>query len=122
MTEWSPVNHSILKPSFIDDSNPIKQKAHFLDRINGSKKCIGLHIGKHDYNTSYFMQDITSERIPIKNVSEEKDLGVIIDSELTFDSCVTTKINKANRNLGIINRLFIYMDKTMFLHIYKSLV
>ena len=68
------------------------------------------------------MQDITSKRIPIKNVSEEKDLGVIIDSELTFDSCVTTKINKAYRNLGIINRLFIYMDKTMFLHVYKSLV
>ena len=31
-------------------------------------------------------------------------------------------VKKANRNLGIINRTFSYLDKTVFLNLYKSIV
>ena len=65
---------------------------------------------------------IVNESIPIKNVLEAKYLGAIMDSKLTFNSHITTRINKANRNLEIINRSFASTDKTMFLHLYKSLV
>ena len=61
------------------------------------------------------------DRQLIFNVYEEKDLGVLIDNSLNFKSHINSKINNANRNLGMIRRTFTYMDKTIFLHVYKSL-
>ena len=52
----------------------------------------------------------------------EKDLGVTIDDKLKFREHITQKVNIANRNLGIIFRTFSYMDKEMFLNLYKSMV
>ena len=54
----------------------------------------------------------------IANTMEEKDLGIIIDNKLNFQN----HINKANQKLGLINRSFKYMDKDMFLQLFKSLV
>ena len=71
-----------------------------------------------DFNT----KKCKGERYQIQNVTEEKDLGVITDTKLKFDSHISSKINKANRNLGIINRSFTYMDKSMFLNLYKTMV
>ena len=50
------------------------------------------------------MKNSKGEKYQIQNVTEEKDLGVIIVTKLKFDSHISSKINKANRNLGIINR------------------
>ena len=59
----------------------------------------------------------------IEKVANEKDLGVIkIDSKLTFRDHITSKVNLANRNLGIIFRTFTFLDTEIFLNLYKSLV
>ena len=63
-------------------------------------------------------QEITN----IEKVSSEKDLGVIVDQVLNFSEHISGKVNKANRNLGMIFRTFTYMDKEIFLSLYKSLV
>ena len=86
-----------------------------------TKKCKRQHIGKHQYTDSYSMKNSKGERYQIQNVIEE-DLGIIIDTKLKFDSHISSKINKANRNLGIINRSITYMDKSVFLNLYKTLV
>ena len=86
------------------------------------KKCKRLHLGKKESNHNYFMKTKGLNRIQISNVTEEHDLRVIIDNKLTFDAHISSKINIAIRNLGIINRSFRYMDYTMFLQLYKSLV
>ena len=86
------------------------------------KKCKRLHLGKKETNHSYFMKTKDLNRIQISNVKEENDLGVIIDNKLTFDAHISCTINIVNRDLGIINRSFKYMDNTMFLQLYKSLV
>ena len=65
-------------------------------------------------------RDISRE--VITNVEEEKNLGVIVDTNLKFHSHITSKIRISNRNIGIIFRTFTYMDKNRFLHLYKSLV
>ena len=52
----------------------------------------------------------------------DKDLGVFIDEKLNFREHITKKVNIANRNLGLIFRSFTYMDKEMFLNLYKSMV
>ena len=45
-----------------------------------------------------------------------------MDKALNFSEHISSKINKANRNLGLIFRTFTYMDKEMFLNLYKSIV
>ena len=62
------------------------------------------------------------EEIPIEKVESEKDLGVIIDSKLTFTKHINSKMKIANRNLGLIFRTFTYIDKDIFLNLFKSLV
>ena len=85
------------------------------------KKCKHLHVGNHDLNIEYTMQTETGE-IKVKKVQSEKDLGVIFDQKLKFTEYINSKVNKANRNVGLIFRTFTFMDKDMFLNLYKSVV
>ena len=62
------------------------------------------------------------ESTKIEKVASEKDLGVIVDQALNFSEHINSKVNKANRNLGMIFRTFTYMDKEIFLNLYKSVV
>jgi hypothetical protein len=48
-------------------------------------------------------------------ITEEKDLGILIDDKLKFQQHINQQKNKANQRLGMIKRSFSYMDKEMFL-------
>ena len=61
-------------------------------------------------------------RTVIEKCKEEKDLGVIFDGKLSFDKHIHEAISKANQILGIRKRSFTYMDKEIFLNLYKSMV
>ena len=84
-------------------------------------KCHHVHIGENTEASKYKMGS-GDNRNTIKRVESEKDLGVFIDEKLNFRDHITNKVNIANRNLGIIFRSFTYMDKEMFLNLYKSMV
>ena len=58
----------------------------------------------------------------LEAVKEEKYLGVVIDSNLTFQDHIDAVTSKANRTLGIIRRTFKNLNKEMFLTLYKTLV
>ena len=60
--------------------------------------------------------------VKLECVSEMRDLGVSVDSELTFSNHIYEKINKAYQMLGIIKRNFKDMSKDAFLLLYKGLV
>ena len=66
-------------------------------------KCHHLQVGKHDIGTKYTMIS-NNQEIELEKVKNEKDLGVIIDQNLTFRDHINSKVNIANRNLGIIFR------------------
>ena len=83
-------------------------------------KCHHMHIGKHNTGTKYTMQD-GKEIFELETVKTEKDLGVTIDCNLSFRDHINSKVNLANRNLGIIFRTFTFLDEESFLHFYKSL-
>ena len=102
-------------------TGPFCEWTKIWDLDFNSAKCKRLNIGKKDLDVDYYMAS-DNNRITITWVKEEKDLGVIIDRELQFDSHVNSKISKANQNLGIIRRSFRYMEKTMFLQLYKAIV
>ena len=52
----------------------------------------------------------------------EKDLGITIDSQLSFETHCYDMISKANRNLAIIRRTFHHLDEEVLIPLYKSLV
>ena len=58
----------------------------------------------------------------LEHVFEEKDLGVVIDSELNFATHIETKISKANSFLGLIRRTFTFLDKGSMLKLYTAFV
>ena len=93
----------------------------WLLRFNVSKckvvrigKCIGDH---HDY----YMPSVSGMH-KLELSKSEKDLGIIIDSELSFDGHIHEVIKKANRLIGLIKRNFNHLDVKSFVMLYKSLV
>ena len=67
-------------------------------------KCHVLTLGRFNnirYTHRYFLY---SEEL--EHVFEEKDLGVTMDMELSFEDRISTKIKKANGIMGLIRRSF----------------
>ena len=79
-------------------------------------KCKHMHIGKKNDN-SYSLH-----RKSLEKVIEEKDIGVVIDSDLTFEKHINEKVNKANQMFATLRRTFQFMDKSTFMQLYISLV
>ena len=80
-------------------------------------KCSVMHFGYSNKNATYILNGEV-----IKEVTEEKDLGVIIQSNLKVDLQCAKVVREANRILGMVKRCFTYKSKDNLLKIYKSLV
>ena len=80
-------------------------------------KCKVMHIGPANPRTNYSLlgRDITSTDL-------EKDLGVLISSDLKFSKQCIEVEKKAQRLLGYIKRQFRYRNKEIVLTLYNSLV
>ena len=57
----------------------------------------------------------------LRQVNQEKDIGVIVDNQLKFENYMQEKIKKANNIMGLI-RTFINLDEDIFLKLFKALV
>jgi len=58
----------------------------------------------------------------LEHVDVIKDLGVWMDSDLSYDEHIAEKIKTANMMLGIIKRNFTDLDRNTFILLYKSMV
>ena len=58
----------------------------------------------------------------MEHVGEEKDLGVVIDSDISFDEHISAKVYKANAIVGLIRRSFSYLDPDTFRKLYTAFV
>ena len=74
-------------------------------------------MGRNNNNYSYII-----DKKPMKMVFEEKDLGVIVSSDLKFRKQCMEQCKKAYRILGFIFRHFEFKSKDIILQLYKSLV
>ena len=80
-----------------------------------------MTIGKQNDHTKVIYTLNKEETIhKLENVDQEKDIGVIIDSNLEFDKHINAKINKANSMYSIIRRSFQFQQN--FIPQYTSLV
>lgn len=113
---YSVVNTSNQQEQLQDDINNLSEWSDkWLLKFNISK-CKHLHLGPEN-NYTYTMNNET-----VTTCNTEKDLGVYIDNKLKFQEHISRQIKKANSKVGIIKRTFTFMDKEMFLVLYKSLV
>ena len=82
------------------------------------KKCKVLEVGtRQSRNYGYKLQGVLLE-----HVESEKDIGVVVDSQLKFSSHISTKINKANSVMGVIRRSFKALNSDTFKKLFVSLV
>ena len=58
----------------------------------------------------------------IATCDNEKDLGVLIHQSLKPEMHLATKVKKANKFLGMINRSFQFKSKKMMVQLYKTMV
>ena len=58
----------------------------------------------------------------IAKCSDQKHLGIVLDSMLNFESHVNQKIKKCNKLIGVIRRLSVHLPRTALLTIYKSFI
>ena len=68
------------------------------------------------------MLDSSDNYVAADEVDEEKDLGVTFQSNLKFDKHISSIIAKDQRVLSLMYHSFDYMDRDMFLVLYKSVV
>ena len=83
-------------------------------------KCHVLSLGKFENIIYAHRYEIYGEEL--EHVFEEKDLGVIIDSNLTFEDHIAMKVKKANTIMGLIRRSFTYLSCEMFKKLYVTFV
>ena len=77
-----------------------------------TSKCKCLHIGKPNPKKQY-----TINGHLLESMDSEKDLGVIMDSELKFHIHTSSAIKKANKILGLIKKTVANLDaNTLPLH------
>ena len=103
--------------SDIDVLNDWSEK--WLLKFN-TDKCHVLTLGKIDkimYTHRYKLYGNE-----LDHVFEEKDLGVIVDMEMTFEEHMAAKVKKANGIMGLIRRTFSYLDGETFKKLYSSFV
>ena len=58
----------------------------------------------------------------ITSTDKQKDLGIWIDPNLSFYSHTHYTVSRANRILSLISKCFQYLDSTMILSLYKTIV
>ena len=77
-------------------------------------KCVCMRIGKSPPNMDVEAWPYSIEVKQLERSEEEKDLGVVIDTNLNFDKHISSNINKATSAAGLIRRSFEYLDAPMF--------
>ena len=86
-------------------------------------KCKYMTVGNNDSGQErYYLTTREGNRHHLQKVEQEKDIGVIIDSKLTFEAHINEKVNKANKMAGVIRRAFQFLTPKIFVPLYKSLV
>jgi hypothetical protein len=82
-----------------------------------TKKCVVIHFGHHNPHSTY-----TLNGNALDNVRVVKDLGIYVDTSLSFDYHNDFLSSKARRLAGLVYRTFRCRSAQILLPVYKSLV
>ena len=84
-------------------------------------KCKILHIGENNPNYQYFIGKELARK-ELESTKLEKDLGVLVDPNLKFESHIEHIIKRASSKKAIILRNFTYRSKKVLVPLFKTLI
>lgn len=84
------------------------------------EKCKVLHLGSKNPQHVYHMG--CDEQHRLDETVAEKDLGVIVDPDLSFDKHINETVKKGNKLTGMLSRVITNKSKDIMVPLYKSLV
>ena len=84
------------------------------------EKCHVLTLGKFENTKHTHRYRLGGDEI--EHVFMEKDLGITIDSELTFEEHISNKVRVANGIVGLMRRTFSYLDPSSFKKLFCAFV
>jgi len=100
------------------DLDRLIQWADKWQMMFNTSKCKAVHFGKKELNNAdYYMSDQRRT-----TVTEEKDLGVVISSDMKSSQHCNQAYSKASTMLAMINRSIVYKNSENLLRLCKSLV
>ena len=100
-----------------NDLNNIREWARRWKMEFNVDKCKIMHIGRSNPQHTYSM-----DGAELTKTVKEKDLGVLMESNLEFDQHIKGIVGRANRMLGLIKIGFACLDQEMFMNLYPVLV
>ena len=120
----------------IDPNSPIPDSEVLQSDINkinewtrvwlmelNSSKCKIMHIGKRNPNHKYYIFDPkTNKNIEMSTCITERDLGVIISSDLKCSAHVNSATCKANRMFGLLRKTFVSRDINISKSLYTTYI
>ena len=86
------------------------------------QKCKTVQFGNVKHNCIYRMRDSKNTMIDLPIAEEEKDLGVTFEKSLKFNKHVMEVVNRTKKLTGMIKRTFSFLNRSLFLTLYKSLI
>ena len=115
--EVTSVHDSLIIQADIDTLEQWSQK--WLLRFHPDK-CHVLTLGK--FSNIVHAHGYALNGKELEHVFVEKDLGVLVDAELTFADHISEKVNKANSMLGVIKRSFACLSPSTLRVLYTTFV
>ena len=85
-----------------------------------SKKAVEIYFSRRHLKAN--VPIISFNNTDIKTSECQKHLGLILDSKLFFNYHLDEKIKKANKGIGLINRLRKHVPRQFLLTLYKSYI
>jgi hypothetical protein len=70
----------------------------------------------------YYLYNNDGNRIELEQYDGEKDIGVLVDENLSFNKHIQNQVNKANSIMGLIRRTYTYLDEQSFKYLFQALV
>jgi len=86
-----------------------------------SQKCKVVHLGKNNPQHQYEMRDRDGVR-GLEASQAERDLGVIIDPSLNFETHINETVKKGNRLAGLLVRTITNKSTDIMVPLYKALI
>ena len=67
----------------------------------------------------YHLYDNNGREVKLDQSEGEKDIGVLVDENLTFGKHIQAQVNKANSIMGLIRRTYTYLDEQSFKYLFR---
>ena len=105
----------------VADMNMLQNDLHLMEKWSKTW-LLQFHPGKSVGISWNIIQAYPYELLStgLEHVLEEKDLGIITDSELTFESHIEAKLGRAKQMLGLIMRSFTCCTAEIVIPLYKA--